>query len=463
VWGLLTERYYGRTSYERLLSKARVPLNLIAATIAGAPRYAGRMLAAAILHHELFRPKKITLDDGRKVIRHTILVRHNRRLFKHVGPRPSHTFGDGLKRITRLLAWFGEKYPKRWNQASSSYLDIRGGKATNGFDVSYAQAARRIGDEAFDNLSTARGWRWWCPAIFFEKPVLGFAVLWLAAGLSVHKRHDPLSVIAFLVVFNNPATREKPQRRYIPSNVYWERKPDGHKVSKRVGLGDLKENLPRLTRYLRECFRQVAARCGRPSRVLTRPVPLTDRDRMILKHWRLIVSMTNESAVPKSERADAMHACVECLLKTYDENWEAERGAFTSYAAQAIEWALQDLMKALRRQRPVDRSINLNDPADNSADEDEDDKPQQPEVPDMMTINSLETKAAEAKLKLVAERLGCLDPRERQIIEGRLGLNGYKAPVTHRVLAAEFGLTAPRIKQIEDEAAAKLRAVLEAI
>jgi hypothetical protein len=61
VWGLLTERYYGRTSYERLLSKARVPLNLIAATIAGAPRYAGRMLAAAILHHELFRPKRSRL------------------------------------------------------------------------------------------------------------------------------------------------------------------------------------------------------------------------------------------------------------------------------------------------------------------------------------------------------------------------------------------------------------------
>jgi RNA polymerase sigma factor (sigma-70 family) len=118
-------------------------------------------------------------------------------------------------------------------------------------------------------------------------------------------------------------------------------------------------------------------------------------------------------------------------------------------------------MRRLRRQRPVNRSINLNDPLDSSnAAEDEDDKTKQPEEPDMMRINSLETKAAEAKRLLVAEFLGCLDPRERRVIEGRLGLNGYREPVTHKELAAEFGLSAPRIKQIEDEAAAKLRAVL---
>jgi DNA-directed RNA polymerase sigma subunit (sigma70/sigma32) len=78
----------------------------------------------------------------------------------------------------------------------------------------------------------------------------------------------------------------------------------------------------------------------------------------------------------------------------------------------------------------------------------------------MMTINSLETKAAEAKRRLVAERLGCLNPRERRVIEGRLGLNGFKHPVSNKVLAIELGLTAARIGQIEDEAAAKLRQVL---
>jgi DNA-directed RNA polymerase sigma subunit (sigma70/sigma32) len=78
----------------------------------------------------------------------------------------------------------------------------------------------------------------------------------------------------------------------------------------------------------------------------------------------------------------------------------------------------------------------------------------------MMRMNSLETKATEAKRLLVAERLGCLDPRERRVIEGRLGLNGYKQPVTHRVLAVELGLTAARIGQIEGEAAAKLREML---
>jgi RNA polymerase sigma factor (sigma-70 family) len=106
--------------------------------------------------------------------------------------------------------------------------------------------------------------------------------------------------------------------------------------------------------------------------------------------------------------------------------------------------------------------MNLNDPVDNSADEDEDEK-QQPEVPDMGTINTLETKASEAKRRLVEEFLWCLDPRERKVMEGRFGFNGYREPVTHGVLAAEFGVSRSRIKQIEDEAVAKLRAVLEAV
>jgi hypothetical protein len=326
-------------SHSALLAKARTSLNLIAATIANAPPYLGRLFAAVIMDHKLLRPM---LRVGR--LCHLILVRHNGRLWPHI-----------------RRGWFGDGYPKRWNQPASSYLDVRMvGKATNSSDLTWGQAAGRMADETFANLGTKRKRKQplepdqrECPQCFYETPVLGFFWLWLVAYLEPDKSH-----------------------RYIPSRVYWKREPDGHKLGRIVSLDDLRVNLPRLARYLRECFRQVA-------KTVKRPAPLTDRDRMILKHWPLIQGMCRgkgtKVAIPKSERADAEQACVARLLKTYDE-WK-ERGAFTSYAAQAIEWALQDFMNALRRQRPVDRSINLNDPVDTS-DDDEDDKPKQPERPD---------------------------------------------------------------------------------
>jgi hypothetical protein len=243
------------------------------------------------------------LCEGR--LHHVVMVHHNGRPWPHI-----------------RRGWFGNDYPKRWNQAASSYLDIRGDKATNGFDISYGQTARRIADEASDNLSTrAAPPRWvlvsaletcWVHPIFYAKPFLGFVVLWLSW---------------FLV-----ATGEKPPRRYIPSHIYWHRTPEGHKVARLVSVdNDLRVRLPRVSRYLREC----CDKAGIANRD-KRPAPPTECHKVILKHWPLIVSMVNKSAVPLSERADAMHSCVVRLLKTYDENYEAGRGAFTSYAAQAI-------------------------------------------------------------------------------------------------------------------------------
>ena len=119
-------------------------------------------------------------------------------------------------------------------------------------------------------------------------------------------------------------------------------------------------------------------------------------------------------------------------LITVWEAWDPKSGVpFGAFAAQAIDWEIQDFMKQLRRQVPVQRSINLNDPVDNTADEDDDEKPPEPERPDMMKFNAMETQAAAARRRLVADRLGCLNLREQRVIEGRLALNGYKYPVGH--------------------------------
>ena len=129
---------FGSTSFEYLNRKARSTLNLVAATVANAPPNLGRLFAAEIMKLELFRPKKVERPDGRKFIRHTILVRHNGRLLRHV-----------------FREWFGQKYPWRWDQAASCYLDIRiDGKASNSADLTWSQAAARMADEAIGNFST---------------------------------------------------------------------------------------------------------------------------------------------------------------------------------------------------------------------------------------------------------------------------------------------------------------------
>ena len=407
---------FGSTSFEYLNRKARSAGNLVAVTVGNAPPNLGRFFAAAIMKSKLFRD--------------TILVRHNGRLLKHV-----------------FREWFGGKYPHRWDQAASCYLDIRiDGKASNSADLTWSQAAARMADEASGNLST-RPYRHEgrkCPLIFYEKPFLCIFLFWLMAGLDA-----PLSDF-WLYAAESPG-REKKPGSYVPSNVYREGKAkldrEGKaEVGKLVSLNELL-SANCLAQYYRECWRQVAQTISRDKR----PVAIEARDKAIVTQWSAVEKKCRR-LVPMAHRADAIQACMERLIETWN-CWGSD--AFGKFADQAIDWEIQDFLKELRRQAPVQRSINLNDPADNPADSD--DKPTLPERPDMMTFNAMETQATTAKLRLVADRLDCLSLRERRVIEGRLALNGYKYPVSHEALAAELGMSERKVARIERVAVEKLR------
>jgi hypothetical protein len=276
---------FGSTSYERLNDAARNPLDLVAATIVGAPHNLVGLFVAEIMESRLFRPQKIKRRDGRTRLRHTLLIRHNGRLLKHI-----------------FRAWFGENYPGRWDQAASCYLDIRvDGRATNSADLTWSQAAGRMADEATDNLCTRQykhyGRR--CPLIFYEKPFLCIFLFWLMAGLET-----PLSKFWHFVA--EPPNQEKEPCRYIPSNIY----KDKDKRGRLVTLNDLLSvNAPRLGRYYRERWRQVAE-------TIARPIALTDRDKIIASHWPLVVKKCG--TVPKADRADAIQACMERLVTVWE-------------------------------------------------------------------------------------------------------------------------------------------------
>ena len=219
------------------------------------------------------------------------------------------------------------------------------------------------GCEAIDNLSTGqsapkrgRALRE-CPRCFYETPLLGFFWLWL-----------------------NAAIEQEEAPRLAPSNIYREGKA---KEGSLVSLNELLSvKTPRLTQYYRKCWPGVmrAIEAARRSRgEAPRTVAPTPRDKVIARHWPLVRKKCR--IVPQAHRADAIQACMERLVTVWDD-WDKSRGTFGTFAAQPIDQEIQDFLKQLRRPVPVQRSINLNDPAP----ADDDDKPPQPECPDMMAI-----------------------------------------------------------------------------
>ena len=62
--------------------------------------------------------------------------------------------------------------------------------------------------------------------------------------------------------------------------------------------------------------------------------------------------------------------------------------------------------------------------------------------------------------KVIAEGLGELDEREREIVAGHFGLNGAGATQTLEQLGKRFGVTKERVRQIERKALDRLREVL---
>jgi RNA polymerase sigma factor (sigma-70 family) len=492
------------TSYERLISTGRSPLNLVAATIPGAPPGLSRFIVVAIVNHrsKLFRPHKVEHDDGTVTIKHVLFVRHNGRLLRHTGFR----------------CWFGQKYPYRWNQAVSCYLDIRiVGKATNSFDLTGSQAAAGLADETLGNISTRPkppkqiSFEHWgrtglrllnghelehlrrrqselvhggvglgldprdhnfpslgewgraneciellatpygCPRCFYEMPVFGFFWLWLVAYLESETEPQ--------------ASQTRLTSHYWHEAGGWKHRGSEKSYSRSISWDDLEKfkrtgELPEigvLPRHLgdarvpglRELLSREALNRGKNLKS-PRPVVATARDRALLRHLPLVKSKCR--IVPESYRKDAIQACMERLVKAWDKSDPEQPFG----AAQAIDWAIQDFMKQLRQQIPVQRSINLNDPADNPTDDD-DDQPPEPEQTDMMRVNALQGQVTVARRRLVAERLDCLNWRERRVIEGRLALNGHADPVSRWVLAADLGISETLVRQIESQAALKLQ------
>jgi RNA polymerase sigma factor (sigma-70 family) len=155
-------------------------------------------------------------------------------------------------------------------------------------------------------------------------------------------------------------------------------------------------------------------------------------------------TLVNQKTKGMPELHDIRQACMKRLVTVWN-GWVPELGRFGMFAAQGIDWEIEDYLKQRRAQVPVQRSVNVNEPA---KDDDDDDHEGAVEMSHELY---------EAKRRLVAERLGCLNHRERRIVEGRLALNGSTRAATLDELADQFRISRGQVQQIERRAAITLQ------
>jgi hypothetical protein len=74
-------------STAKLNRKAQGPLNLVAATIPGAPAGLSRFIVLELIDHtsKFFRPHKTKHDDGAITIEHVLFVHYNGHQLRHIG------------------------------------------------------------------------------------------------------------------------------------------------------------------------------------------------------------------------------------------------------------------------------------------------------------------------------------------------------------------------------------------
>jgi hypothetical protein len=349
---------FGSSSYESLLSGSRRLLNLGWTTVSSvSPPELGRLAAAAVTKHKLLRPYR---RDGR--LFHNLLIRHNGRLLPLIG-----------------RGWFGASYPKRWDWSASCYLDIRiDGKASNSADITWIQAAAREAEEAIDCLSTGptlhklerpqeyvsgdddhaqaqedaaalAAYLWDYRRLYDEAEkktcVLGMFLLWLAAGLHKEEKCGP--------------HKPKPPPRHC--NIYWHRR-DNKSFARLVTLNELLDD-----DYVAESKKRDASPPPASPTVFLEPEEELElgrrgkagdteaRNKIIAAHRPLVFRKT-EGMI---ELRDIRQECMERLITTAWNDWEPERSRFSTFAEQAIDWAIQDYLRKRRGQVPVQRSINV--------------------------------------------------------------------------------------------------------
>ena len=174
------------------------------------------------------------------------------------------------------------------------------------------------------------------------------------------------------------------------------------------------------------------------------------RQRLILHNLRLVSHIVRKYYATARNQEDLVSIGTIGLCKAVD-SFKIDNGArFATYAAKCIQ---NEILMHFRSQKKLSSEVSMNETIDVDRDgnpltytdviSSEEDLPEE-------VMRSVE---ADRALMLVRTRL---DPRERQIITLRFGLNGVPA-MTQREIALKMGISRSYVSRIEKAALDKLR------
>jgi RNA polymerase sporulation-specific sigma factor len=174
------------------------------------------------------------------------------------------------------------------------------------------------------------------------------------------------------------------------------------------------------------------------------------RQTLILHNLRLVAHIVRKYYATAKNQEDLVSIGTIGLVKAVD-SFKIDNGTrFATYAAKCIQ---NEILMHFRSQKKLNSEVSMND----TIDVDRDGNP----LTYTDVISSEENLPEEVMRRVEADRAMTLvetrlDPRERQVITLRFGLNGVRA-LTQREIADRLGISRSYVSRIEKSAINKLR------
>jgi RNA polymerase primary sigma factor len=170
------------------------------------------------------------------------------------------------------------------------------------------------------------------------------------------------------------------------------------------------------------------------------------RDEIIRANMRLVISIVKKFVTPKHSFDDLLSDGIESLMHAVDK-FDYDKGfRFSTYAYRAI---------ARNAYRSITDRHKEESRFDSSASDD------LPNVADETRTSALDEKEWMTMRTTMLQLLDHLDRRERFILRGRFALGAHRKVRTFQCLADKLGVSKERVRQLEQRAIAKLKAMVE--
>ena len=173
------------------------------------------------------------------------------------------------------------------------------------------------------------------------------------------------------------------------------------------------------------------------------------REELIAHNLRLVAHIAKKYYSITNDQEDLISIGTIGLIKAV-ASFDYEKGRFSTFAARCIE---NEILMHFRSIRKTANDISISDPIESDSDGGELTLMDTFADEDSM-IEQLDRKLQAKKLRNAVEELR--DPREKEIVILRYGLNG-REPMAQREIAQKLGISRSYVSRIEKKALAQLK------